>query len=324
MKTNITPQLETDIQTALALYGSTDKYEFDQELQRILAEMVRTPGGAINAGAILQLAATATGSDNRLIRDPSVTGNLATDFLTGDVWWWDRHYDNAETKYQHALQDVAATPFPDEEARDMKLAEIYDRLAELAFATSQFGKVITYTDAAIAYGGYASGGYQYYECLAYFKMGLYRAGVEACTTLIDHGGDYGEHFWRGKLNKALGNSDAALDDFTVAARSGPQWGTSAAIEMSLIYGERADYKGQLHVLDAYPYLWDESSQRRDDLAVVYNNRCYAYMKLGELRRALDDCTASLRFGSLPEAFAKQQELVKLMKDNAAQDPDKPI
>jgi hypothetical protein len=34
------------------------------------------------------------------------------------------------------------------------------------------------------------------------------------------------------------------------------------------------------------------------------------MELGELRNALDDCTKSLTYGSIPDAFQKQQELVK--------------
>lgn len=33
------------------------------------------------------------------------------------------------------------------------------------------------------------------------------------------------------------------------------------------------------------------------------------MQLGDLKRALDDCTQSLKYGSIPDAFRKQQELV---------------
>ena len=46
------------------------------------------------------------------------------------------------------------------------------------------------------------------------------------------------------------------------------------------------------------------------MAISYNNRCYAYMQLNELKRALDDCTQSLKYGSIPDALRKQQELVK--------------
>ena len=37
------------------------------------------------------------------------------------------------------------------------------------------------------------------------------------------------------------------------------------------------------------------------------------MELGDLQKALEDCTASLRYGSLPDAYRKQQELVKRLK-----------
>ena len=37
------------------------------------------------------------------------------------------------------------------------------------------------------------------------------------------------------------------------------------------------------------------------------------MKLGDHQTAPDDCAESPRYGNLPNAFQKQQELVKLLK-----------
>jgi hypothetical protein len=37
------------------------------------------------------------------------------------------------------------------------------------------------------------------------------------------------------------------------------------------------------------------------------------MKLGELQKALDDCTTSLRYGRLPDALQKQQQILKMLK-----------
>ena len=34
------------------------------------------------------------------------------------------------------------------------------------------------------------------------------------------------------------------------------------------------------------------------------------MQLGEFQEALDDCRASLRYGNLPDAYRKQEELVR--------------
>jgi hypothetical protein len=42
------------------------------------------------------------------------------------------------------------------------------------------------------------------------------------------------------------------------------------------------------------------------------------MQLGKLNEALDDCTASLKYGAIPDAFSKQQELVKRI--NAKESP----
>ena len=43
----------------------------------------------------------------------------------------------------------------------------------------------------------------------------------------------------------------------------------------------------------------------------------AYMKLGRLKEALDDCTMSLKFDRIPDAFHKQQELLKLLGTNTS-------
>jgi hypothetical protein len=43
-----------------------------------------------------------------------------------------------------------------------------------------------------------------------------------------------------------------------------------------------------------------------NMAASYDNRCYAYMQLGELKRALDESNASLKYASLPGAVREQQ------------------
>jgi hypothetical protein len=39
------------------------------------------------------------------------------------------------------------------------------------------------------------------------------------------------------------------------------------------------------------------------------------MKLCDLKEALHDCTASLKYGNIPDAFRKQQELIKRLNAN---------
>jgi hypothetical protein len=62
--------------------------------------------------------------------------------------------------------------------------------------------------------------------------------------------------------------------------------------------------------------FDTDVQTPENLAIVYNNRCFLYMKTGELKKALDDCTTSLQYGRLPDALEKQQKLQKLLSGGA--------
>ncbi len=122
-------------------------------------------------------------------------------------------------------------------------------------------------------------------------------------------------YWRGLVYQELGNVDAALNDFIAVADSKNGYRASAAITVSWIYDTKKEFKEAIDSLNKYTYLYDEKSLRKDDIAIAYNNRCYAYMQIGELRKALDDCTQSLRYGSIPDAFQKQQELVKRLGGN---------
>jgi hypothetical protein len=45
------------------------------------------------------------------------------------------------------------------------------------------------------------------------------------------------------------------------------------------------------------------------------------MKLGQLSEALDDCTMSLKYDRIPDAYQKQQQLLKLLATKTS--PAKP-
>jgi hypothetical protein len=62
--------------------------------------------------------------------------------------------------------------------------------------------------------------------------------------------------------------------------------------------------------EKYPFVFNAQIQTAENLAIVYNNRCYACLKSGEFKKALDDCNTSPRYGRLPDALHKQQELTK--------------
>jgi hypothetical protein len=100
---------------------------------------------------------------------------------------------------------------------------------------------------------------------------------------------------------------------TTVAESENDFRNSTAIDLSMIYFDRKDNRSALDVLNRYTYLYDPDTDTKDNIAVSHNNRCYAYMQLGELKKALADCTASLKYGSLPDAIRKEQELMKRLK-----------
>ncbi len=103
-----------------------------------------------------------------------------------------------------------------------------------------------------------------------------------------------------------------MKDLTVVAGSDNRLRASAAIDMSMIYFGRNDDRGALDVLNRYTYLYDPAQTDKNDVAVSFNNRCYAYMQLDDLKKALDDCTQSLKYGSIPDAYSKQLKLMKLL------------
>jgi tetratricopeptide (TPR) repeat protein len=151
----------------------------------------------------------------------------------------------------------------------------------------------------------------YETCYAYLQLKLPGQAVKECTQLINGDGNYLQsRYWRAVSYEQLHDWDAALADFAPIADGANNWfRVGAAIDMSVIYGDKHDPAGQLASMNSHPYLFDPALQSSDDLAVAFNNRCYAYMQLGHLHKALADCTTSLKYGHIPDAYHKQLELM---------------
>jgi len=311
MGANITPELERKVQAALQLYDHSDRYQFDVAIKDILFGMLNTAGGDVYSGAVLQLAANAMHSDTKLKEDAPGHNDYVIDEAVGHSWYLKGFYDNALTKFQEALKDIDIAAFPDEEEKDLARSAIYDRISFAYSKLHQYVDVIVYEKAAIALGGET--GDEQFICYGYHELKQYDEAVQACTEAVNKSGNLRARYWRGVSYQDLGQMDAALRDFAVVADSEYDFRSSAAISMSFIYAIRNEVEKSLGVLNKYTYLFDPNTQSRDDLAASYNNRCYDYMQLGDLKRALDDCTESLKYGSLPDAYSKQQELIKRLK-----------
>ena len=311
MSSSGSADLEQQVKAALHLYDKLDKQQLRIALRDILLDMMKTPGGEMYSGAVLELAAASAHSDTTLKTENRGANDYMIDLLVGDSWYQKSFYDNAQIKYKQALKDIESTPFPTDEAKNSALSFIYNRLAYASEKLHQYADMIAYEKAAVILGGITKN--EHFICFGYFTLQAYDEAVRSCTEAIDKSDNLTARYWRGRAYGKTEQWEAALRDFEAVANSQHGFRTSAAIQMSVIYDEMKDFQGSLNLLNRYRFLYDEKKQAKSDLAAVYNNRCYAYMELGDLQNALDDCTASLRYGNLPDAYRKQQELVRRLK-----------
>jgi membrane associated rhomboid family serine protease len=306
------PVLVDGTMKALNLYMVGDPVEFSAALWPVLGMIAESAGSSARVTALLQRAASVMGSDNRLLHEPGHNSYVLDD-ITARVWARMDNSANAEKKYLEALDDIEHTTFSDELQKAAARAWIYDDLARFTEDNHDYINSIAYQAAANGVGGDNHGDYPYRPCYAYFKLKYYAEAVSECTRQIESNGNYLQsHYWRARAYEGLGQWDLAMADFGPIADSSNNWfRDGAAIEMSLILGSKKnDVAAELALLNRYPYLFDPNLQRPDDLAVAFNNRCHAYMKLGLLKQALDDCNTSLKYGHIPDAIQKQQDLVK--------------
>jgi len=301
--------------TALNLYRVSDPNQFSTAVWPLLETIScnKCIGSPTTVGAVLQLAASVMGSDNRMMDEPTHNSYMLDD-ITARVWAQMGNTANADKKFREALRDVEHTSFAEESEKAQATATILDHMAAFADDTSQFVDIIVYHDAANAVGGINHTAIPYRKCYAYYRLKYFTAAVQECTALIDgNGNTLQAHYWRGKAYEGLGQWDASIADFAPVAAGADNWfRVGAALDMSYDFGQKGDFAGQLASMNQYPYLFDPLLQPPHDIAVAFNNRCFAYMKLGQLDKALQDCTTSLRYDRIPDAFQKQQELQKLL------------
>jgi tetratricopeptide (TPR) repeat protein len=313
MQAIVTKDLEHDVVRALHLYDRTDKYQFSLALQKIFSTMLRLGGDGYHAGALLELAAESMHSNTQLKQEQPGNNNYVIDKMIAKSWYVKGFYDNALQKDADALRDIEAMSFPSEEEKLQAIADIYQDMTDSYSALHRTIDRVAYQEAAIALGNEAE--QQYYACNGYYQLKDYDKAIHACTRAIENAKDsIPAFYWRGVVYRDRGDAELSLRDFGVVAESqNDDLRSAAAIDLSMIYFGRNDNKSALDVLNRYKYLYDPQSSGKQNVAVSYNNRCYAYMQLGELDEALNDCTQSLKYGAIPEALRKQQELIKRLK-----------
>jgi tetratricopeptide (TPR) repeat protein len=203
--------------------------------------------------------------------------------------------------------------------KDEAAATVYDHMTEFARSTSQYLNAIVYYDAANVIGGVNHGDAQHLKCWAYNQLKRYAEGVTECSRVVaqSYGNTPLAHYSLARAYQGLGHWDEALAEFAPLAESADNYlRVGAAIEMSVIYGIKKDFAGEARSLNQHAYLFDPKMQPAEDLAVSFNNRCHAYMELGELQKALNDCTTSLKYDHIPDAYTKEQELIRRLGTRA--------
>jgi tetratricopeptide (TPR) repeat protein len=231
------------------------------------------------------------------------------DKLVAKSWLQKAFYDNALHKAKEALQDIKNTAFPDEAAKDLAVAGVLETIALVDDDLGEYRDMIANEEQAVTLGDKIVE--ERYICSRYYTIRDYAASIRACTQAMDDGANPIEaRFWRGMAYRDSGDADAAVKDWTIVAGLNSRYRSNAVIDMSMIYFGRNDYRGALDVLKKYDFLYDPGQSDKESVAIGYNNRCYAYMQLGQLKEALSDCTESLKYGSIPDAYDKQLKLMK--------------
>lgn len=313
----IGPQLGPQVRETLQLYNTTDKYQFGLALKDILFDMLKTIGAEAYSGAVLEAAAAVMHSDTRLDEKKGIHNNYVIDEAAAESWYIQGFYDNAFKKETEALSDVEAAAFPSKQEKAQAAAEILDNFAAIDNKLSRWSEMVAYERGAVALGMWIP--QQSFLCYGYYELARHAEAVSACSKSMEvHTDNLQARYWRGMVYRDSGNFESARRDFTVVAESESNYRVSAAIELSMIYFKHNDYANALKMLNRYTYLYDPNIDDNTDIAVSYNNRCYAYMQLGQLKNALADCTASLKYGSIPDAIRKESELLRRLKRSGPQ------
>ena len=306
--------LQEGMSLALHLYGHVDPIQYNAALWPILYEMVNTDGAASTLNVVLQQAAEVTGSHNELIHAPGHNSYVLDD-ITGRLWDKLGNEANADQKLQEALDDVRQTSFPNEEDRGDALGSIYEDLSYVARNHAQYIDAIVYRNAAVTVAGPNHDGDESMACFGYYKLRHFDEAIAECTRLIEDRRDWTEAtYTRARAYEGLGHYAAALAAFQPIVDDGSDnyLRDGAVIDMGHISALLGRYAAELQILDGHPFVFDPNIQSAGDVALAYNNRCFAHMKLNRLQEALADCTMSLKYGRMPDAVAKLQQLQRLL------------
>ena len=88
-----------------------------------------------------------------------------------------------------------------------------------------------------------------------------------------------------------------------------------------LYREGRQYAEQERFADAVP-LFDQAIQANPNFALAYNARCYAYLRLKQYDRAIEDCSQAIKLDpSYANAYQNRGVALHYKGDKAAANED---
>ena len=298
---------------AIQTFAKRNDSEAVVEVEAALRSMAMTPGGGTYAIKFLLAAADSLHSDPQLVTGNAGNNVYAVDRIASLIWYRQGNYANALTLANRAKKDLANTRFTSEaEGRDAK-AEINRDFLETYARLQNYPQVAAYGEAmAQLSGGFgANPGFDRLTCEALFRLQRYSQALKTCSAIINASEDLQARFFRARVYDATKRGSEAIGDYQVVADSAASadFITYSALAISIIYGNENKDLNALSSLNGFENLFAASHVTNADRAVYYNNRCYYKMKLEHPKAALDDCNISLRYGNIPDAVSKQQQLM---------------
>jgi tetratricopeptide (TPR) repeat protein len=300
----VRPDMEKNIKDTLSLYGRNDPYEFSKAFRNVVATM-REDGTNVDpfTDKVVGWASDVIGTHGNFLMDNQIAG---VSFRAGN-------YDAAIAGYKQSLADLDGMKLPDAESRVAEQAHIYTRLAVVYKEAGDYKQSIVYAKATTALGFPDSEP----ACYDYHALKDYKDALIECGKAYG-AGSMASLYWLARTNAEMGNQVPALIQYRILANSKDQtWRGNAIINGSILID---DPQGVVDWFNAFPDVFDENSKtvNQETIADAYNNRCYAYQRLGELQKALDDCNASLRHGDLQLAAMKRQQILQALKNKPSQ------
>lgn len=317
MKKAVAPHLDEQVEKALRLYDHYDHQQYNPILRTLLGDLLQRKGGDMLANQVLQRAAAATHSSTEMAGTDQNHNDYVIDELVAVTWNHKLLFDNSIEEMRQALRDLDATKFTDPSEKAGETAYIYNQLAMYSNLKAEYFSRMrqrstlddTYVDMIVYETAAAklnkSARNEHLACYGYALLRLYEDAIRSCSEVLANDDNVQAHYWRGIAYRYTKQLPAALRDLGAVADSGDhQLSPTAAIQMSYIYLGLKDYKSLLDVIDAHRFLFNPMWA-----GFAYETRCRAHMELGDLQKALADCTAALQIVSSPQAQRLQQELL---------------